>query len=566
MRKLKQALRSADRRINRIWEDQARERETARPRSVSARQRLRAFSAEHRWELLFVLLMGCLLFALSWILPFDEAPDEKLRYLIPSYIYRHGTLPVGWDPEIRSKIWGISYGFQPILPYIFGGWLMRLTGLFSRSDKALLMAARSANILFGMGFYWYVLRIGKRLFRRRLFRGFFTALLALLPQLLYLFVYVNTDAVAVFSSAMLIFCWLDGIGRGWDRGSCTRLAAGVAVCALSYFNAYGYALFSIVIFVGSLAVLYAKRGAGYCVRAILKRGAYVSVLVFILAGWWFIRSAVIYDGDILGMAASDRCAEEYAQEEYRPSVRKSVAEQGIPLSQMLRADEGGMKWIESTYRSTIGVFGYMKYYLGLDIYRIHIKLFVLGMAGLLLFAALSALYRPACAAARLLRRFGWSVPDPVRPWDGTGAQDRGGPGKYGARPAAQREGMHPMNFCLLQFSLVCCIIIPILLSVYYSYTSDFQAQGRYIMPMAVPMAYFITAGIQRFLTLFFRRWMVYVMMVPLFYAVLHVFLAAFVSVYIPTFAEPLESWSQIRFQWVSGISLVNHLIYLLIPG
>ena len=142
-------------------------------------------------------------FFLAWILPLNGGPDEEMRYLIPQYIYRHGTLPHGGDPEIRNKLWGISYGFHPILPYIFGGYLMRLVSVFNSSEHALLMAARFINVLLGMGFYWYVLQISRRLFRRGIFRVYFVALLALLPQLLYLFVYVNTDGIALFSTAMI---------------------------------------------------------------------------------------------------------------------------------------------------------------------------------------------------------------------------------------------------------------------------------------------------------------------------------------------------------------------------
>lgn len=528
MKNIRDAWLSMNRKIDKIWEDemQITGRNTRRSRDTLT-DRASAFFRLHRWELLFVLVMGCMLFTLSWILPFNEAPDEKMRYLIPTYIYNHGTLPVGWDPEVRNELWGISYAFHPILPYIFGGYLMKLVGLLNSSEKALLMTVRFINILIGMGFYWYVLQIAKRLFQNKLFRSFFIALLALLPQLLYLFVYVNTDALAVFSGAMLIYSWLVGLEKKWDRGSCTRLAVGVAICALSYFNAYGYALFSIVLFVGSLIVFYAKKGAKYCFGVIFKRGIYITVLVFILAGWWFIRSAVLYDGDFLGMSAVDRCAEEYAQEAYKPSVMKSISEQGVPLDQMLRAEDQGMGWIETTYRSTIGLFGYMEYYLGLDIYEIHKKLIKLGILGVMLQILLFVVNRLRGLAEPLIKR---------------------------------------LNFCLLQFSFACCIIIPVLLSIIYSYTSDFQAQGRYIMPMVVPMAYFITVGIQRFVTLFFKKWFAYLLMFPLFYAVLHVFLAAFVSVYIPTFVEPLAGWSQIRFPWFVNIGLLNQLMYLLIPG
>lgn len=544
MGRFRLACAALNRRIDRIWEEGGTD-----AKKPPLRQRMKNFGKEHKWDILFVAVMGCLLFYLSWILPFNEAPDEEMRYLIPQYIYRHGTLPAGWDEEIRNEIWGISYGFHPILPYIFGGYLMKLVGIFNSSDRALLMAARSVNIMIGMAFYWYVLQIGKKLFHNKVFRAFFLALLALLPQLLYLFTYVNTDGIAVFSSAILIYYWLEGIEQRWDRRTCTGLAVGLAICALSYFNAYGYGLFSIVVFVGSLAVFYRGRGAKACAAVILKRGVFVTALVFLLSGWWFIRSAILYDGDFLGMAAPDIYGEIYAMEEFKPSVKLSLSEQGVPLGKMLGNGEDGMHWFTITYRSTIGYFGYLTYPLGLDIYEIHIRLFALGFLGICLHLGLGLLYYVRRAFYRSRKKECPESEVVTEP-------------KYNYRNCK----MPPIIFCILQFSLSCCIIIPILLSMYYSYFSDFQAQGRYIMPMIVPLMYFTTAGIQRFVTLFFRKWFGYLMMVLLFYAVLHVFLGAFASVYIPTFVERLSSWSSIRFPWFSNISLLRRLISMLIPG
>ena len=298
MEKIKTLWNRLNGRIDSLWPEEERRRKEGKKEKLG--ERMGYFLYLHRLELLYVLIMGGFLFFLSWILPFNQGPDEEMRYLVPQYIYKHGTLPAGWDPEIRHELWGISYAFHPILPYVLGGWLMRLVGLFSDSQKALLMAARFANILIGMGFYWYVQRIAKKLFPRRMFRYFFIALLSMLPQLLYLFVYVNTDGIAIFSGAMIIYYWLVGMERKWDRGSCTGLAVGVAVCALSYFTAYGYALFSILLFVGTMAVFYRKKGFKICAGAILKRGIYITVLVFLLTGWWFVRTAVLYDGIFWG--------------------------------------------------------------------------------------------------------------------------------------------------------------------------------------------------------------------------------------------------------------------------
>lgn len=575
MEKVRTTLEIWNRKLDRIWLEEKEEAYSAKTREREpAGIRMAAFVKAHRADLLFVSVMGCLLFFLAWVLPFNEGPDEEMRYLIPQFIYRHGTLPAGYDPEVRNEIWGISYAFHPILPYIFGGYLMKLVGLFNSSEHALLMAARFINVLLGMGFYWYVLQLSKKLFARRIFRIYFVALLALLPQLLYLFVYVNTDGVALFSGAMLMYCWLEGIERRWDRRSCTMLAAGVAVCALSYFNAYGYALFSIVVFAGSLLVFYGKKGWKACAERVLKRGLYITAIVFLLSGWWFIRCAVIYDGDFLGLNAPAKYGELYAKEEFKPSVKQSVKEQGISLEEMLRDEaDGGMEWAENTYRSTIGYFGFMKYPLGLDIYSIHKKLLLLGCLGILLRTVLAAARWGWQRLCVLTEKHGIRLPAPqkgrstqsgVFKGEGTGPADAEQRASDSVLVAMDR--FRPANFFILQFSFICCIIIPVLLSLIYSYTEDFQPQGRYVMPLIVPLMYFAALGTEQIMTLLFRKWFGVLLMIPLFYAVLHVFLSAFVSVYLPVYCEPLAFLESVRFPWFSNQGWLVRLLYLLIPG
>lgn len=46
----------------------------------------------------------------------------------------------------------------------------------------------------------------------------------------------------------------------------------------------------------------------------------------------------------------------------------------------------------------------------------------------------------------------------------------------------------------MHICMVGTMVIPVGLLVYYAYASDFQAQGRYIMPMALPFFYFVTLG------------------------------------------------------------------------
>lgn len=41
------------------------------------------------------------------------------------------------------------------------------------------------------------------------------------------------------------------------------------------------------------------------------------------------------------------------------------------------------------------------------------------------------------------------------------------------------------------------MIIPFFLSMYYTYTIDYQSQGRYVISIVIPVMYFVVNGIQK---------------------------------------------------------------------
>ena len=49
------------------------------------------------------------------------------------------------------------------------------------------------------------------------------------------------------------------------------------------------------------------------------------------------------------------------------------------------------------------------------------------------------------------------------------------------------------------------MVIPFALLTWYSYASDYQAQGRYLMPMLIPFMYFITRGYEYLAERFVKR-------------------------------------------------------------
>lgn len=160
----------------------------------------------------------------------------------------------------------------------------------------------------------------------------FAAFVGLLPGSLFVFTYVNCDALAVFSTAVIVYAWVRYLTEGWTYKNCIILAIGVAVCTLSYYNAYGFILCSIFFF-GITLFMEAKQKGNYGDFA--KKGLLVCVIVMILAAWWFVRNAILYDGDFLGMNASSICAEKYAKPAYKPSEKQTPQMAGYTLWDML---------------------------------------------------------------------------------------------------------------------------------------------------------------------------------------------------------------------------------------
>ena len=370
---------------------------------------------------------------------YGNPPDEPSRYLVSRYICRYGRLPNGFDPEVRVDNYGISYAFYTMLPYIVQGFAMRFVNLFTESELILLYTARFVNVLLGTGMAALVYGIGNRVFKDTRFKWLFCLLTMYLPQSLFLHTYVNTDSMALFSVALIAYALVRAYGEGFSVQNCLMLSAGIIICALSYYNAYGAILVSIFLFLG----FFFKKENGklqYDGTEMIKKGCLISGVVLLGIGWFFIRNAVLYDGDFLGLDSLIKCGLMYGN----PPYTHSYAAQGVPLIEMF---SGGL-YFSGLLHSFIASYGSMSIYGGLWIYHFYKIVFVVGLLGGLLM---------------------WGKADRHTLW--------------------RRLWIH--------VNLLLCILIPIVLCIYYSYTMDYQYQGRYVMPGILPFMYYVTAGLER---------------------------------------------------------------------
>ena len=234
-----------------------------------------------------------------------------------------------------------------------------------------------------------------------------------------------------------------------NKSKIKKIIANNTVFKSQLSNAYGFILCSIFFF-GITLFMEAKQKGNYGDFA--KKGLLVCVIVMILAAWWFVRNAILYDGDFLGMNASSICAEKYAKPAYKPSEKQTPQMAGYTLWDMLNQGfpkSEGFSWVELVSESFVGRFGNMNVFMPKWLINNYMDFIKAGF--LLIF-----LHPVKTFALRVKKQ--WSV-----------------------------KGM-------FNWFMLIAMIIPNILNAYYSYASDYQPQGRYSLPMLIPMTYFMVMG------------------------------------------------------------------------
>ena len=409
--------------------------------------------------ILYVFIL-CTTWAIT--IKFNGAPDEGMKYDICRYLFEHKTIPHGGDEEIREPIYGISYAFTPILAYMISTIFMFITSIFTNNPNVLCMSSRIVSILSLTAYTFMNIKISEKLFKG-IYKWLYVVFVSLLPQVIFLGSYLNNDSFALFSISIIVYSWIIGLESDWDWKSCITMAIGIGICSLSYYNAYGYILCSIIIYFLSNWIKKID------IKTFLKKGFAIAGIAFLIGGWWFVRSFIIYDGDMLGMTISREYSERYASPGFKPSQRLTPYNRNMTLEEML-FDIG---WIELSARSFVGVFGYMNIHMPEGMYTTYGIIFLVALIGLILYI-IKKIIQKVINKKRIKEKV---IKDKVK----------------------NREKV------LFNIIMIICIIIPIVLSMYYSYFCDLQAQGRYIMPGIIPFMYFVVTGIKTIFDTFVKN-------------------------------------------------------------
>lgn len=412
-------------------------------------------------EVLFYVLAFAAITCFAAIQAYGDPPDEINRFKVVAFIYRHGCLPHGANPEILLDGFGASYAFQPILTYIIQGFLLRFLRLFTSDGYVLLLAARMVNVVFGTAMAYFVRQIAKELWKNPYLQWLFTIMVVFLPQNIFIHSYVNTDSMAMLSVSIICFALLRAQRSNYEKKDCILLAIGIILCALSYYNAYGIILAAVLIFLSN----YIHNG-NIKWAPMLRKGLFISAIVLLGISWWFIRNGILYDGDIIALRARSECAIQTALPEFNPLTRSTFQNSGASLTDMLF----GAHYLVLVFNSFIAMFGAMD----------------IPTHGLI-YIFYRYFWLAACILALLPRRLC--------------CQPQGA--LWSASESSLSESGRKKQFIFYGGMVLFCLIT-VALSVLYSYAWDFQPQGRYILPILIPFMLFVTCGIEKLCGIFHR--------------------------------------------------------------
>lgn len=355
-------------------------------------------------------------------------PDELDHVKAGRYFMQYWDFPAMDDPRLASTFsnYGVTYLQQPDVVYFFSGKFAKLILPLTKNDHT---ALRFFNIFLFAILMALFLRLPDN--RKIAFLPLFIS-----PQIWYIFSYFNGDAFPLFLS----FCMVYAVARldppvepqslsPRDPQTRRLLALGLllGLVCMSKQNYYVLAGFTLTFF-------------GVCGRAAGNFRAAVKnvAVVFLLAGTLFgLRHAYnAYVNRTVRPEIPTQNAEKYADPGYKPSSQEAgtqfwglrMRDQGLGYTQIFTV----WTWHIWTFRTSFGVYDYMKIYAPLLYYR---------YMGYLLWTLAGALAL-ACVM-------------------------HGRPG-----------GVAAVGVFLLFAALT------VFQSTWHSWTTDFQAQGRYLFPIA----------------------------------------------------------------------------------
>lgn len=190
-------------------------------------------------EIGLILLAFCICLTGAFVLPVSECPDEGGYLILAEWLAEKGVLPVGNEPELIIPGWGFSYALRPYLSAMISALFMRTAIQLNGSPCIVLAASRMCSVLSITACCFFCLRIGNSLFKHHSVAVLFATIICFLPQVNFLGMYQNNDALSLCAASMILYSFVNGCDCKWSVKSCILIAVSFSIAMLSYYSVYG---------------------------------------------------------------------------------------------------------------------------------------------------------------------------------------------------------------------------------------------------------------------------------------------------------------------------------------
>lgn len=371
-------------------------------------------------------------------IPFGEGPDEVAHFEVIAFEAEHGRIPeVGVDDvgaEIHYKAGGFPYAYHTYSAQPGLSYIISAALVRMMRSVDRVTAARLPGMLYA-AVTVLCAAWGARVLLplRRDVELLAAVIVAAWPQLTFVLAYANNDGYTVATATALLASWGEGVRSRWSVKSSAIAGVLAGLALLGKPNGFPAVALTVLLIV----VTAGRRPMRRLMQPLAVFGAAMSAI----AGWWYVIAYRRYGFDLFAEAKASAMAAAIG------GRRISAESLGWGFFETLFRTSGEFphSWLELTARSAVGLFSAMTLPLPEGIY--------IAISGLVLVAI-----------------GGWL---------------------FGRQPQLERSQR------VTAFLLVMLMPALVLLSLWRSYSNDFQPQGRYIFPAIYGFAVFVAAGFVR---------------------------------------------------------------------
>ena len=338
------------------------------------------------------LLNGLFLgIGLSWLflIPYNNAPDENTHYKYSvEFILTHHRLPVwGVDDLDRFRHALSSYNQTPALNYVAAAAAAHAGHTLFGIE--LYQGARLASLAWGLVFINGLFLTIRIVTARPLLSAMVTAAIAFIPQVLFIFCYVNADAHALGISALLAFA----LARFWKKPSATTLVMVGLAGGLLFSAKYNFLIYLPFLAAGFGYLAYHGRLPW---STVLRMALAVVCGAILISGFWYVRNYWLYGTPMPLFPDEERLAQLGVMRDVIP------VNHGLSRASLLWLVRH--KFVMTTFASFFGLFGYLDVGFRPEVYAA-LRIIIPALGILFLFELLATHDRPAKIACLWLGAF-----------------------------------------------------------------------------------------------------------------------------------------------------------------